>query len=78
MEFKFTPSKNSIRTIKPGDRCFKIRNGFLTSDRAAIEIGINCPDHYARVVLECYNRGWIKPVANVTEKEYTLLGLANE
>ena len=69
---------STIKTIKPGDRMFKIHNGFMMSDRASIEIDPRCPARYADIIAECYNRGWIKPVAHVTEKEYTLLGLSNE
>ena len=32
----------TIKTIKPGDKMFKISNGFMTSDRASIEITNDC------------------------------------
>jgi hypothetical protein len=67
-----------IRTIKPGDRMFRIHGGIITSDRASIEIDSRCPAKYAEIILSCYNKGWVKPVAHVTEKEYVLLGLSND
>lgn len=67
----------AIKTIKPGDTMFKINTGFMTADRASIEITTSCPKQYANIIAECYQNGWIKPVAHCTEKEYTLLGLSN-
>ncbi len=66
-----------IVSIRPGDKMFYINNGFITSDRASIEIGASCPRQYANIIAECYQNGWIKPVAHVTEKEYILMGLSN-
>lgn len=74
----FSIAKSTIKTIKPGNRLFKIHNGLMMCDRASIEIDARCPSRYANIIAECYQNGWIKPVAHVTEKEYTLLGLAND
>ena len=68
----------TIRTIKPGDPKFKLNTGLMISDRASVEISPRCPYYYAKVVLEAYNKGWIKAVAHWTEREYILLGLAND
>lgn len=76
--FISTPPKNSIRTIKPGDPNFKIQSGLCLTDRASIEISTNCPSRYANFILECYNNGWIKPVAHVTERELLFVGLSQE
>lgn len=70
--------KSTIKTIEPGDKMFKIHNGFMSSDRASIRIDPRCPRYVAEMVVDAYNSGWIKPVAHVTEKEYTLLGLSQE
>ncbi len=64
-----------IKTIKPGDKMFNTHNGFISSGRASIEIDPRCPQQYANIIAQCYDAGWIKPVAHVTEKEYMLLGL---
>lgn len=66
-----------MKTIRPGDKMFYIDNGIITADRASIEIDAKCPSRYVEIISQCYNNGWIKPVAHVTEKEYTLLGLNN-
>ncbi len=67
----------SIKTIKPGDKMFKIRTGFMATDRASLEITNDCPSYHTQIILEAYKKGWIKPVAHVTEKEYVLMGLSN-
>ena len=74
----FTTPEKTIRTIKPGDKLFKIRIGLMMSDRPCLDVSWDCPNHIARLIIDAYNRGWVKAVANVTEKEYVLLGLADE
>lgn len=68
----------SIRTIRSGDPKFKIPAGIVMSDRASIEIDAVCPTAYSNIILEAYSKGWVRPVAHVTEREYILLGLSNE
>lgn len=67
----------TIMSIRPGDRMFRINNGFMASDRASIEISPKCPSHIANMIAQAYEAGYIKPVAHVTEKEYVLMGLGN-
>lgn len=74
----FTQPESTIRTIKPGDKLFKVRSGLVMSDRAAFELSLDCPNHIAQLIIDAANRGWLKAIANVTDKEYTLLGLSNE
>lgn len=78
MESIFAVEESKIRCIRPGDKNFKIQGPILQSDRASIEISPSCPNHYAQLILECYNRGWIKPVAYVTERELIFMGLSND
>ena len=66
-----------IRTIRPGDKLFKIHNGFMASDRASLEISPHCPTQWANIIARAHQEGWLKPVAHVTEKEYVLMGLSN-
>lgn len=66
-----------IKDIKPGDKMFKINNGFMAYDRASIYIDPKCPSHIANLIAQAYDAGYIKPVAHVTEKEYVLMGLAD-
>lgn len=67
----------SIKTIKSGDKRFKIHNGFMSSDRASIEISPNCPSHIANLIAQAYDAGYIKTAVHFTEKEYVLIGLSN-
>jgi hypothetical protein len=63
--------------IKPGNELFTFVEKFTLSQRAAIEISNECPSNYASVIAQCINRGWIKPVAYVSDEEYLLLKLSN-
>ena len=67
-----------IKTIRPGDKMFKIHNGFMACDRASIEISPHCPIQWANIIARAHQEGWLKPVAHVTEKEYVLMGLSND
>jgi len=60
----------TIKTLRPGDPDFHIIDGMIMSSRASIEISQQCPSNYARMVVECINYGWIKPVAQMKESEY--------
>jgi hypothetical protein len=70
-----TSHLDTIKTIKPGDKAFKIHNGLMMCDRASIEVDPKCPTNIANTIAHAYNCGWIKPVAHVTDKEYTFIGL---
>lgn len=70
-------AEHRIRTIRPGDKMYKIRSGFMMAGRASIQISPDCPTQYASIITECYRNGWLSAVAHVTEKEYTLMGLSN-
>ena len=74
--FTFTTEKRTTRTLRPGDPHFQIPGKITMTDRASIEITTKCPQRYAEIIVECYNRGWIKPVANVTERELLFMGLS--
>lgn len=75
--FTFSPIPKRIKSIRPGDKLYKISNGFMMADRASIEISSNCPTQYASIIAQCYQNGWISAVAHVTEKEYIVMGLSN-
>jgi hypothetical protein len=71
----YTVHKSQIRTIKPGDPNFVITAGLEQAHRAGIEISQRCPENYKDLILECIHHGWLKPVANVTERELIFMGL---
>jgi hypothetical protein len=62
-------TQTSLRTIKPGEPKWLIRDGFLVSPRAGFEISNSCPYEYRMVIDECLRNGWLKPVATVKDNE---------
>ena len=77
-EINFTAHDSKIRTIKPGDKRFIIQDKFTMAHRAGFEIDAGCPAAYRSIIVQCYNKGWLKPVANVTEREMIFMGLSDE
>jgi hypothetical protein len=73
-----TTHQSSIHTIRPGDKNFNINDKFVTAQRAGFEITGSCPGNYATVIVECINRGWLKPVAHVHERDLIFMGLSQE
>ncbi len=74
----FTTHQSQIRTIRQNDARFRIVDEFVVSPRAGFEISILCPREYRSILSECIDRGWIKPVAYMTERELLISGLARE
>ena len=70
-----TSYQSQIRTLRQGDPRFLIKDKFIVSPRAGFEINYSCPKEYKLVIQECIERGWIKPVAHVTERELIFMGL---
>lgn len=66
---KITAHTSSIKTIKSDDPLFNIIDGYVTAPRAGFEISERCPIEYRMIIRECINRGWLKPIANMTEQE---------
>jgi hypothetical protein len=76
MEPFITYEETKIHTIKPGDKNFQIQGKFTIANRAGIEIDAKCPAQYKQIIAECYNRGWLQPVANLTDREMIFIGLS--
>jgi hypothetical protein len=74
----FTTHQNQIRTIKQDDPRFHIVDNFIQAPRAGFEINQHIPYEYKLILTECLDRGWIKPVAYMTERELLISGLSNE
>lgn len=66
---KFTSHQSSIRTIKAGEPKFNIVDGPVLAPRAGFEINNKCPSEYRTIIVECLNRGWLLPVANIKDTE---------
>jgi hypothetical protein len=71
-----TSEESKTHTIRPGDPDFNIMGKFTVIRRAGFEIDANCPEQYKRIIVECYNRGWLTPVATITEREKIFMGLS--
>ena len=69
---------DKIRAIKPGDPLFKITGKLTVCNRAGLEIDTQCPTYVSNLILDAVNRGWLKPIAYVTERELIFQGLTNE
>jgi hypothetical protein len=58
-----------------GDRNYMIEDGIMQCPRAGIEISDECPTSWKEVIVKAYNAGYLKPFANVTERELLFMGL---
>lgn len=74
----YTVHQTQIRTLKHGDNNFRIVDGLVVADRAGFEISNDCPYNHLQILQTCIDRGWIKPIANVTERELLFIGLSKE
>ena len=73
MTFKVYQSQ--IRTLRPNDPRFIINDGMVVSPRAGFHILQECPSEYKLIIQDCIDRGWLQPIANVTERELLFIGL---
>ena len=64
-------SPNAIRTIKQGEADWMIQSGLTLAPRAGFEISAECPREYRLLMIKCMDKGWLKPLANILEKDYT-------
>lgn len=67
-----TQKRTNIKTIKQGDPLWTLTDGVVVSPRAGFEISQHCPKEYRLIIQECFGYGWLKPVAHVYGKEYTM------
>jgi hypothetical protein len=77
MKISYKTYKSCVRTIRNTDDNFLIKDGFTVTPRAGFEISSRCPYSYRQVIQECFQQGWLKPVANVYDYELTLDLLKN-
>ena len=66
---KFTTQKCNLRTIRKGEPDFLIKDGLIYSPRAGFELNPHIPEGYKRVILECIQNDWLKPVAHIYDSE---------
>jgi hypothetical protein len=72
----YTLHKSQVRAIRPGEPNFTIQDGFVQTPRAMLHILPDCPGQYVEIIEICVERGWLKPVAHVTERELLFMGLS--
>ena len=66
-----------IKAITPNDPHFILNDGLIVANRAGFEISEKCPTDYRKVLADCIQRGWLKPVAHVTAEEYMVMQLSH-
>ena len=45
-------------------------DGISLVPRASLQISKACPDNYKKIIAECFNKGWLKPLANQPVQEH--------
>jgi hypothetical protein len=69
--FKISNSRH--KALRQNDPDFTFSpDGLTIVPRAAIEISRQCPREYQLIIAECIDRGWVKPVAQMRDTEYTM------
>lgn len=70
--------ETSLRTLRPNDPDFILKDGLMLSPRAGFEISQRCPTEYIKILQECIRYGWIMPIATVYDWELTYSRLKND
>lgn len=73
---EYTLHKSKVHKIGPSDPNFNIIDQYMIFQRAAIHFDPNIPAAYCAIIAECLSKGWIKPVAYMTEREKLFIGLS--
>lgn len=65
----FKVENSTVRTIRRGEKGFMLIDGMTIMPRAAFEISRSCPDQYKKIISQCIENGWLKPVAYIKDHE---------
>lgn len=76
MDIKLHESK--VKSIRQGDKRFMINDGFVSYPRAMMHILPGCPTSVVENIQWAIDRGYLKCVANMTERELIFMGLSDE
>ena len=60
-------------TLRPGDTSFRLNDHVSVTDRASIELTVNCPHTYVNLIAMAIKQNWIQPVAAVPRTDPTLI-----
>jgi hypothetical protein len=73
-----TTSQSQVRSLKEGDKHFKIHDKLTVTNRAGFEIDPRCPQNHVIYITNAIDKGWLRPVAYVTERELLFMGLNDD
>lgn len=71
----FVEHKSQIHAIRQDDPDFKIVDGFVVHPRAMVHILPQCPNEIRDYINFAIAKGYLKLVANITERERIFMGL---
>jgi len=71
----FTEHKSQVHSIRQDDPEFKIVDGFAVHPRAMVHILPECPWELRDQINFAIAKGYLKLVANITERERIFMGL---
>ena len=77
-KINFESENQGFKTITPNSKYFTVSDGPYFFDRASIEITRDCPDSVLHIIADAYRKGWIRPLAHVTERDYFHIVLSDE
>ena len=67
----FCVTESVVRTLRPGDPGFTLRDGLVTVSRAGMEISELCPTSVRLAIERAVCDGYLKPIAHIYENEHT-------
>lgn len=73
----FVTTQHKVHEIRQGDERFLIKDGFVTYPRAMLHVLPGCPENIRLQLNWAMAEGYIKCVANVTEREMLFIGLTD-
>ena len=65
-------NRKDIKTIRQGDPSWMLTDGMISYPRAMIHVLPECPNAYRTMIEQAMSNGYIKLVAHVYGKEYTM------
>ncbi len=71
-----TTRKSQVHSIQQEDPTFKIVDGLTVWPRAMIEIVPQCPHEIRDQINFALAKGYLRLVANITERELIFMGLS--
>ena len=64
---------NTYVSFRPGHKDFAFSpDGITLVPRASVVINEQCPDSYRSMIAYAINNGWVEPIANMRDSEYTM------